>query len=117
MQQEERATAVPWLVARIAVDELTDTLDLDLEEDRTLHALQPNRPAWSESGLAWLVSASDSINGVGLRRIGPADTLQPLLNTILTALLAWVFVKATGTLINNQLAAKAGQPLQRFELF
>jgi hypothetical protein len=58
---------------RVALDQMTDTLARDLDEDGELHTLVPNRSAWSESGLAWLVSAGDSISGVGMRRIGPAD--------------------------------------------
>jgi hypothetical protein len=57
----------------VALDQLFAMLSRDLDENGTLHALEPSTPAWSESGLAWLVSASDSINGVGLRRIGPTD--------------------------------------------
>ncbi len=55
------------------LDQLTETLDRDLAKDRGLQVLEPGRSAWSESGLAWLVSAVDPIEGVGVRRIGPED--------------------------------------------
>jgi len=44
------------------------------------------------------------------------DTLQPLLNTILAALLGYVFVKGTATLVNNQLLLRRGQEPEKLDL-
>lgn len=44
------------------------------------------------------------------------DTLQPLLNSILGALLAYVFVKGAATLVNNQMLLRANAPPQPLDL-
>lgn len=44
------------------------------------------------------------------------ETLQPLLNTILAALLGYVFVRSAATLVNNQLLMRANQQPERLDL-
>lgn len=86
------------------------------EEAQNLYAAQA---AAYEKQLAVMKAKADYERSPALEtyKAVARETLQPLLNTILAALLAYVFVNATGTLINNQIAAKADAPLQRFELF
>jgi hypothetical protein len=44
------------------------------------------------------------------------DIFQPLLTTILTALLAYVFAQGAGTLINNHLLLRQGKEPESFKL-
>ena len=44
------------------------------------------------------------------------ETIQPLLTTIFTALLGYVFVKGTATVVNNAILARSGQEPQKLDL-
>ena len=44
------------------------------------------------------------------------DTIQPLLTTMFTALLAYVFVKGTATVVNNAMLVRGGKEPERLNL-
>jgi hypothetical protein len=56
-----------------ALNQISDDLDADLEEDGEWQMVAHSDAAWSDSALAWLIAPADGPHGVGVRRIGSTD--------------------------------------------